>query len=178
MGDDCRSRKRRTRISETEFKCTECFRIGLTLPETYTHTKPCRLIRRRMVLPSGQNASLLHELRDGENGLDKVEESLCSFSTENAKAFCPKDEMKVKNAIRSSLGCPDLVSGGMCVCTIRQYRTPLPELEHQICLSPLPKNHLTKPSESRLSFSCQSSLSLKLQQGFLSRPVARSDSHD
>ena len=57
-----------------------------------------------IVLPGEQNDSLISQIREGEEGILQVTQSLCAFESANATAFSPQDEEKVKSLIRSTIG--------------------------------------------------------------------------
>ncbi|CAJ1437140.1 unnamed protein product [Effrenium voratum] len=57
-----------------------------------------------IVLPSEQNGSLISQIREGEDGILQVTQSLCAFESANATAFSPQDERKVKSLIEDTIG--------------------------------------------------------------------------
>ncbi|CAJ1442710.1 unnamed protein product [Effrenium voratum] len=57
-----------------------------------------------IVLPREQNNSLIGQIREGEDGILQVTQSLCAFESVHATAFLPQDEETVKERIRSTIG--------------------------------------------------------------------------
>jgi len=57
-----------------------------------------------MILPKDQNEALIVKVQEGKQGIMQVTRSLCRFKSENASAFSPADEAKVKEQIVKDLG--------------------------------------------------------------------------
>jgi len=57
-----------------------------------------------MILPKDQNEALIVKVQEGKQGIMQVTRSLCRFKSENARAFSPADEAKVKEQIVKDLG--------------------------------------------------------------------------
>eukprot|EP00913_Durusdinium_trenchii_P035725 g33429.t1 len=57
-----------------------------------------------MVLPRGKNQSLIEQIREGEDGIRHVTQSLCKFQSRHATAFSKEDEENVKALIKATIG--------------------------------------------------------------------------
>jgi len=73
-----------------------------TIFEQYTASKLG--VGVEIILPEQQSIRMLEQIRKGEAGIQLVKKCLCKVDAEAARAWDPRDEMKVKSLIRLSDG--------------------------------------------------------------------------